>query len=528
MNTATAQRILYTWMATRRSRQKPPPLVRHAYAWTERKAQAKGPSVSCELYNFVCLARDEIMQRGAGYSKRAQVRIDVADYLERKIYPVLHDWQFLKMADKLRAARQTGTWGSRPNGDQVIIWDDKSGLLRLDPDEAREDAQRLSERYSPELLKRMKNGNGAHYAVFTLPNFAAGDLKKGMDAIYRRYANLLRKQLGKKKLFPEILGSIGVIETPLAADGTWNVHLNVILLTRSRFEAGLYKKLRRAWSWGSRPNGDQVIIWDDKSGLLRLDPDEAREDAQRLSERYSPELLKRMKNGNGAHYAVFTLPNFAAGDLKKGMDAIYRRYANLLRKQLGKKKLFPEILGSIGVIETPLAADGTWNVHLNVILLTRSRFEAGLYKKLRRAWYWNVHLNPIQADVGDLARTFRELIKYATRTVPEKSADKAGRKSRAPALIEWPAERFIEWHKAHQGFRRTRTYGKLYGKNVPKPEPSSLDDVTWHGAVHCAPDRFFAQVPLIDLIPGHNLATDTADNQATGPPPGLPAHKTFG
>lgn len=381
MNLESAERIIHRWIVTRRPGQRPPPQVRHAYAWTERKEKAKGASVPRELFNLACLARDEIMQRGAGYSKRAQVRIDVADYLEKKILPASnYDYKFLKIAKKLRIARKTGTWGTRENG-------------------------------------------------------------------------------------------------------------------------------------------DQVIIWDDKSGLLRLDPDEAREETQRLSERYIPALLEKARAGAGVHYAVFTLPNFAAGQLAKGQAAIFRRYSNLLRKQLGKKKLFPEILGSIGVVEAPLARDGTWNVHLNVLLITRSRFEAGLYERLRRAWHWNVQIAPVKPKVGDLARTFRELIKYPTRAVSEKSAAKvAAGASQAPALIDWPAARFIEWFHAQHRFRRTRTYGELYGKKVPKPEPSDLDDVTWHGVVHCVPDRFFAQVPLIDLIPGDKLTNRVKDNWATGPP----------
>ena len=385
MNLEGAERIIHRWIVTRRPGQKPPPLVRHAYTWTERKEQAKGPSTSRELFNLVSLARDEIMQRGLGYANRAGMRRDVADYIEKKIFPATLNRDFLKVAEKLRAARQTGTWGTRPNGDQVIIWDDKSNLLHLDPDEAREDAKRIAERYVPALLEKAKAGAGVHYGVFTMPNFSQGDLRKGMDAIQRRYQNMLRKTLGKKKLFPEIAGSISVIETPAAADGTWNVHLNVVFLTRSKFEAGLYKKIRRAWHWNVEL---QPIATEDRNG--RPDP--------------------------------------------AGLD-----------------------------------------------------------------------------------RAFRELIKYATRIVPDKSADKAASgRSRAPALTDWPAESFVEWSRAHKRFRRTRTYGELY--NVPKPDPRTLDDVTWHGAVHCAPDRFFAQVPLIDLIPAYKLATDSTDNQATGPP----------
>jgi len=380
MNLANAERIIHRWIVTRRPKQKPPPLVRHAYTWIERKAQAKGPTVARELWNLVDLARSEIMERAEGYQKRAQVRIDLADYLDQKIFNETHDYKYLKLAERLRDARQTGTWGTRPNG-------------------------------------------------------------------------------------------------------------------------------------------DSVIIWDDKSELARLDPDEAREESQRLAERYVPALLEKAKAGAGMHYAVFTLPNAAPGQLAKTQKAIFRRYSNMLRKQLDKKKMFPEILGSIAVLEAPLAHDHGWNVHLNVVFFTRSKFEAGLYKKIRRAWYWNVELQAVTGDAGELARAFRELIKYPVRAVSEKSAAKAAAgRPRPPPMVEWPAERFVEWLDAQHRFRRTRTYGELYGKKVPKPEPSTLEDVTWHGAVFCRPDHFFAQVPLIDLTPGHKLATEQRDNRATGPP----------
>ena len=380
MNATKAERILCRWIVTRRPGQKVPALVKHAYNWTERKAQAKGPNCPRELYDKTLRARDEIMDRGAGYCKRAAMRVSIADYIEYKVIPETRDYDFYKIVNKLRDARKTGTWGTRPNGDVVTIWDDKSGLLRLDPDEAREETQRLAERYIPALMKAAKEGAGIHYAVFTLPNF---------------------------------------------------------------------------------------------------DP----------------------------------------GKLAKGQKDIYRKFSNMLRKQLDKKKLFPEILGALGVVEAPLAADGSWNVHLNVLLLTRRQFEPGLYKKLREAWYWNVELKPVKADVGDLGGTFNELIKYATRPVPEKSADKASDGStRAPAMTEWPVDRFTEWYAAQYRYRRTRSYGDLYGSKVPKPEPSSIDDVTWHGVVSCHPDRFYAQIPLIDLIPGDKSPIATRDKLATGPP----------
>jgi len=383
VNFESAEKIIHRWMMTRHPGQKVPPLVKHAYQWTERKAQAKGPNCPKELLNLAILCRDEIMARGDAYKKRAKVREALADYLCDIVFRHKPDFEFLKVAEKLRVARRTGTWGTRPNGDVVTIWDDKSGLVRLDPDDAREESQRLAERYAPALLEKARAGIGIHYAVLTLPNFAPGKLAHGQKAIFRKYVNLLRKQANKQKLFPEIIGSMAILEAPLAAD---------------------------------------------------------RE---------------------------------------------------------------------------------CWNVHLNVLLITRSKFAPGLYKRLRQAWYWNLEIKPVEANAGDLAQTFNELIKYPTRAVSEKSASK-GSKSKAPAMTDWPAERFIEWFEAQKRFRRTRTYGELYGKKVPKPESEGLDGVIWHGRLECSPNWFYAQnplpAPLIDLIPGDNSTTQATDQESTGPP----------
>lgn len=358
-----------------------PPYVRQAARFIERKEQAAGPNCSRDLYRAALLAREEIMDKGAGYSRRAQVRKELANYIADRVYPTILDYEFMKLSDRLRHARRTGTWGTRPNGDLVTIWDDKSNLARLDPDEAREETQRLAERYVPAIATMAKEGAGIHYAVFTLPNADVGKLALCQKKIFRRYSNMLRKQLAKKKLFPEIRGSIAVCESPLAAGGD------------------------------------------------------------------------------------------------------------------------------------------SWNVHLNVILVTRSRFEPGLYKRLRDAWYWNVEIKPIKGDAGSLVRSFNELVKYATAAIPEKSTEKSRTgKSPAPAMTEWAPERFVEWWRAQHRFRRTRTYGELYGSKVPKPEPLGIDDVTWHGVMHCTPDRFYAQVPLIDLIPGDNLSTRRYGARKTGPP----------
>lgn len=378
MNLRVAENVLHRYLITGKPLHSAPRFVRQAMKFIERKEQAAGASTPREQYDLMLMVRDELMEKGEGYRKRAVVRTKLADYIEREVLPKHFDLKLLTAAEKLRAARQTGTWGRHENGDIAMIWDDKSGLVRLDPDEAREESKRIAERYVPAMIKLSDEGRGLHYLVLTIPNVKPGEL--------------------------------------LAA--------------------------------------------------------------------------------------------------KRSM---YRKWVNFKRMQRDEQKLFLEIIGDIAIMEDPLAADGRWNVHLNVILVTQKRFHEGLYQKIRRYWKFNVEIKSLKGDAGELARTFNELIKYGGRAVPDKSSAKAT-SSAAPAIIEWSSARFVEWFEAQFGFRRTRTYGVLYGNNVPRPEPRSLDDVIWHGAVRCTPEGFFAQFALIDLIPGDKSTTERRIRPASGPP----------
>lgn len=380
MNLRNAEAVLHRYLITGKPLHSAPRFVRQAIKFIERKEQAAGASTPREQYQLSLLVYDELIAKADAYKKRSSARKKLAGYMFDVVLPEHYDLLIFLAAQKLLAARQTGTYGRHEDGKLVTIWDDKSGLSKLDPDEAREESQRLAERYGSHML-------------------------------------LLAKQ------------------------------------------------------------------------------------------------------GRGLHYLVMTIPNVEPGGLAKAQRDIFRKWVNFKRIQKNKHQVFSEIVGDIAILEAPLAADGRWNVHLNVMLITEQPYQDGLYEKIRREWKFNCHMRPVKGDPGEIARAFNELLKYSARTVPEKSNDKASRhKSDAPAMTEWPASRFVEWFEAQQGFKRTRTYGCLYGKKVPKPEPRSLDDVTWLGGIVLAPDFFRAQVPLVNLIPGDKSTTKSRDNQATGPP----------
>lgn len=380
MNLETAEGILHRYLITSKPLDQAPRVVRRALDVIDRKKEAAAPNTPADRYQLNLLVYDELIAKAGAYQKRAKVRQLLADYMHDVVLPEHFDVRIFTAADKLAAARHAGTWGRHADGSLVTIWDDKSGLSKLDPDEAREESQRLAERY------------GAH-------------------------------------------------------------------------------------------------------------------------------VLKLAQEGRGLHYLVMTIPNVAAGGLAKAQKDLCKKWVNFKRIQRDKNKAFPEIVGDLVIVESPLAADGRWNVHLNVLLVTQRPFHAGMYERIRREWKFNCFMRPVKGDAGEIARAFNELIKYGARTVPEKSDDKASRhQSDAPAMIEWPASRFVEWFDAQHGFRRTRTYGCLYGKKVPKPEPRSLDDVTWLGAIRLTPDGFRAELPLISLIPGDKSTTRRRDRQTTDPP----------
>lgn len=52
-------------------------------------------------------------------------------------------------------------------------------------------------------------------------------------------------------------------------------------------------------------------------------------------------------------------------------------------------------------------------------------------------------------------------------------------------MIDWPPERFLEWWEAHRRYRRTRSYGCLFGERLVELSGDIEDrprgEVTWYG-----------------------------------------------
>lgn len=283
---------------------------------------------------------------------------------------------------------------------------------------------------------------------------------------------------------------------------------------------------RRCWFQLDTKSGKTRAIWDAKAGEPLLCPDDAREEAMRLQRRLTETIGELARKGYRVHYGVLTIENAPPGQLAGRLEKLWRKFRKALKARQANKpgervrakdrpKLFP-IVGAIATLECPLSASRTWHPHLNVILITRGFFDWSTWHKHWSAWSkWR----EIGRKPEQVAAAFRELIKYAVRAVPEKSAAKASLahgeasgaarakndappdpKAPGPAMTEWSCAEWLEWWRSMKGRRRTRTYGELFGLNV-EPELNegawvTIGDATWSGS------KYEARWPLLSSIPG--------------------------
>jgi hypothetical protein len=211
--------------------------------------------------------------------------------------------------------------------------------------------------------------------------------------------------------------------------------------------------------WGVRESdGSMVVRLLDRSGLVMLDPAEARERTAELIERLTPVLLECSKRGYQIHKAVFSEPNIPAGQLAWGKKHIFDRFTRTIleRDTAGQarrsNRVLPEIVAAFAVQEDPLAGSlHHWNTHLNVILIVDPKATTPLdrehwpedpdtgevkadpaaaapgmfsYMKLQHTWGAQVEIRRLKATLGTLLQELREVIKYSCKTVSEKSLEK--------------------------------------------------------------------------------------------------------
>lgn len=224
--------------------------------------------------------------------------------------------------------------------------------------------------------------------------------------------------------------------------------------------------------------GKYVRFWDTKAGLSRYCPDDAREEAMRINRKYLPALAAAQSAGSNLYYGVLTSPNAAAGGLRTEMARLFKRFRKLTKAKWPDGSLrFPEIQGALVVQEAPLGRMRDWNVHLNVVFVVDGYLD---YGKLRSWWHWDLHIEKLPEGENAIRGALTELIKYAVAATVAKSADKAAAgEAHAPPMLEWTGSELLEWMRAMRGFRRTRSYGVLFG--VKKPEREEVGNIVWLG-----------------------------------------------
>lgn len=280
------------------------------------------------------------------------------------------------------------------------------------------------------------------------------------------------------------------------------------------------KALRECRDHGFIGIGPQGVVkaWDQKCEMVRLCPDEARDETARLAEKYVPELVRwaSEKPGRRLQYAVLTAPNFPAGELERAKSLLFDQLQDRILKakyqaapiewiytprgkvckRTRKRTIakFPSIKGALVVQEDPLSAHGDWNVHLNVIFAVDGPID---WKELRQEWGWGLHIRELPHEVKALTGAVKELAKYSAQAVATKSATKSARHStKAPPMTEWPGALWCEWFDAQQRFRRTRSYGCFYGITF-EPETFPMDEIEWIGEVEWDPAAARYRVALI-------------------------------
>lgn len=209
----------------------PPDVPPHEWKKYERECEARAfkPRDENEVKLAVAL-KEEINRSLPGYLRRRDAENRVADALERDgIYP--------EYVERLRGCRRHAVCGVHvPSGRQLRLWEDKCGLLLLCPDEAREETHRLADRYVPAMTAWLMEKPGLRspqYCVLSWPNVPREQLA--------RYQRLMFKHLSrwlKSKPLRAVKGALTVMESPLAADGDWNVHVNLLLCVEGYFNWG--------------------------------------------------------------------------------------------------------------------------------------------------------------------------------------------------------------------------------------------------------------------------------------------------
>lgn len=312
--------------------------------------------------------------------------------------------------------------------------------------------------------------------------------------------------------------------------------------TRNYEYLRLAQKLRDARPmafWGVDPFDEEagpIVQWVNRAGEVKLCPDDARAQQQRIVKRHVDRIVQLGEQGHVLRYGVLTMPNAPQWHLRACLDATFLRFKNeimyprtdglIARRVDDPKRRFPDLVGAWACIEDPLSArhvddrTAAWNVHLNVFFAFKpnpNREDGGPdYSALHDAWGSWFKLYEVEQGSRDAATAvIRELIKYSVKHVSHKTLEKArSGKTHAPPMIEWPPEYFDEWWQAHKGFRRSRNWGELHGgKSPPEPkrDPNRCD---WIGRIKLSVAFCDVSRPMPDYMATRDRARERSEWRA--------------
>jgi hypothetical protein len=214
-------------------------------------------------------------------------------------------------------------------------------------------------------------------------------------------------------------------------------------------------------------------------------------------------------SGYTVHVATLSWPNAAQWHLAAAIDALFlavkqkiflgRRDGRGARSIHDPKRRFPNLVGMIGTLEAPLSRlaardpSNAWNVHIHAIMIFKGRAD---YGRMRAIWGAHFHIERLEVKSREaFHKALAELVKYPMKAIADKSSDARHADRDAPPMVEWPADYFDEWWRAHRGFKRTRAWGELYTTKAAVAR-RSLEHVDWLGSWRFVHDRFVVSFPL--------------------------------
>ncbi len=110
-----------------------------------------------DLIPQICEMNRQLDLKLPDMTRRALVRLHLAHAIESKVLPLTDDHWFHSLPERLRNARKDFCLGFRPaDSRRRVAWENKAGLSRLCPDDARDDTARLSRRLVDPVLELKK------------------------------------------------------------------------------------------------------------------------------------------------------------------------------------------------------------------------------------------------------------------------------------------------------------------------------------------------------------------------------------